>query len=117
MVRHAQLLDMLLRDGRLSLAGATHEERVGYHNSYCLGRHNDVYLVPRRVVGSLVGIDLPHPAKKAAKKRRPMSPETRANLAKNLVKARAARAAKQKKASRTTKSVATGKKRVAAKKR
>jgi hypothetical protein len=37
------------------------------------------------------------PVKKAAKKRRPMSPETRAKLAQNLVKARAARAANQKK--------------------
>jgi hypothetical protein len=59
----------------------------------------------------------PLPAKKAAKKRRPMSPETRAKLAQNLIKARAARAANQKKASRTTKSAAAGKKRVAAKKR
>ena len=57
------------------------------------------------------------PEWKAAKKRRPMSPETRAKLAQNLVKARAARAANQKKASRTTKSVTAGKKRVAAKKR
>jgi hypothetical protein len=36
------------------------------------------------------------PAKKVAKKRRPMSPENRAKLAQNLVKARAARAAKAK---------------------
>ena len=59
----------------------------------------------------------PRPAKKATKKRRPLSPETRAKLAQNLIKARAARAANQKKASRTTKSVAASKKRVAAKKR
>jgi hypothetical protein len=36
------------------------------------------------------------PVKKVAKKRRPMSPETRAKLAQNLMKARAARAAKAK---------------------
>jgi len=35
-------------------------------------------------------------AKKVAKKRRPLSPEARARLAQNLVKARAARAAKRK---------------------
>ena len=40
--------------------------------------------------------------KKAAKKRRPMSAETRAKLAKNLVKARAARAAKAKSVERGT---------------
>jgi len=60
---------------------------------------------------------IPRPAKNASKKRRPMSPETRAKLAQNLVKARAARAAKQKKASRTAKGVGASRKRVTATKR
>ena len=38
----------------------------------------------------------PKAAKKVAKKRKPLSPEARARLAQNLVKARAARAAKRK---------------------
>jgi hypothetical protein len=45
-------------------------------------------------------------AKKVARKRRPMSAETRAKLAQNLVKARAARARKQKAAKKTTRRVA-----------
>src|SRR5664279_1739653 len=44
--------------------------------------------------------------KKVAKKRRPLSPEARAKLAQNLVKARAARAAKAKAAKRTGNSTA-----------
>ena len=48
----------LIEDGRLSLDGATLEERVTYHDSCYLGRHNDIYLAPRKVVGSLRGIDI-----------------------------------------------------------
>ncbi len=47
--------------------------------------------------------------KKVAKKRRPMSPEARAKLAKNLVKARAARARNLKAAKKTNKKTAAKK--------
>ena len=43
------------------------------------------------------------PVKKVVKKRRPMSPEARAKLAQNLVKARAARARNLKSAKKSTK--------------
>jgi hypothetical protein len=48
----------------------------------------------------------PKAAKKVAKKRRPMSAETRAKLAQNLVKARAARARKAKTTKKAAKRVA-----------
>ena len=57
-VHHSQLLTELMDSGKLALAGASFEERVTYHDSCYLGRHNDVYMAPRKVIGSLAGIDI-----------------------------------------------------------
>ena len=57
-VHHSQFLDDLITSGRLDMTGARLEERVVYHDSCYLGRHNDVYLAPRRVIGSLGGVDV-----------------------------------------------------------
>jgi Fe-S oxidoreductase/nitrate reductase gamma subunit len=57
-LHHSQFLMELIDSGRLALDGASLEERVTFHDSCYLGRHNDVYLAPRKVVGSLAGIDL-----------------------------------------------------------
>ena len=57
-VHHSQFLEWLISEGKLDMSGAKLEERVVYHDSCYLGRHNDGYMAPRKVIGSLAGIEI-----------------------------------------------------------
>lgn len=57
-IHHSQLLEQLIESGQLDLGGASLPERVVYHDSCYLGRHNDIYGSPRKVLGSLGGIQI-----------------------------------------------------------
>jgi Fe-S oxidoreductase len=57
-VHHSQFLEWLVDQGHLDLDGAELEERVVYHDSCYLGRHNDIYMAPRKVLGMLGGIEI-----------------------------------------------------------
>jgi Fe-S oxidoreductase len=66
-VHHSQFLESLVETGKLDLKDARLDERIVYHDSCYLGRHNDVYQAPRRVIGSIGGIQVVEAAKNGTK--------------------------------------------------
>jgi Fe-S oxidoreductase len=57
-VHHSEFLEYLIDSGKLDMRNASLEDRIVYHDSCYLGRHNDVYMAPRKVVGSIKGLQI-----------------------------------------------------------
>ncbi|MDZ7674666.1 MAG: heterodisulfide reductase-related iron-sulfur binding cluster [Acidimicrobiales bacterium] len=57
-IHHTQLLENLIDEGKLDMSRARLDERIVYHDSCYLGRHNDIYMSPRKVIGSLAGVEV-----------------------------------------------------------
>jgi Fe-S oxidoreductase len=56
-LHHTQLIDQLIKEGRIQLSNSI-DEKVTYHDPCYLGRYNDEYDAPREILTAIPGIRL-----------------------------------------------------------
>lgn len=54
-IHHSDLISQLIKDGKLELKKNTTNEKIVFHDSCYLGRHNDIYEQPREIIKSAGG--------------------------------------------------------------
>ena len=54
-IHHADLIDQLIKQGKLKLKKSVNLGKVVFHDSCYLGRHNDIYESPRSVISKATG--------------------------------------------------------------
>jgi Fe-S oxidoreductase len=54
-IHHADLINVLLRTGKLKLKNKVNLGKIVFHDSCYLGRHNDIYDLPRNIINQATG--------------------------------------------------------------
>jgi Fe-S oxidoreductase len=57
-IHHTELLERLIDEGSIDMSGTNFAERIVYHDSCYLGRHNDIYMAPRNIIASIGGVEV-----------------------------------------------------------